>query len=391
VKRKIAVFTGTRAEYGLLSLLMKQIRATDMLELQIIVSGMHLSTVHGETWRQIEEDGFFIDARVEMLLSSDTAVGVAKSMGLGIIGFADAIDRLKPDILVVLGDRYEALAIAQAAMIARLPIAHIHGGETTEGVIDEAIRHSLTKMSHLHFVSTKAYRERVIQLGESPDRVWNVGAPALDNIAMLKRIGKEQLEAFLGIKLRFPSFLLTYHPVTLRQDGSVEEMGNLLEVLADTNGTIIITGTNADVGGTPLRRVAEQFAARRPDNIALVESLGSVRYLSLMSYVDVVVGNSSSGLLEAPAMGVPTVDIGDRQAGRIRAPSVIHCSSKPADIRKAITQALSPEHKQLAALRHTPYGKQGAVRRITDVLENHPLGDLLQKKFYDLRRGREIE
>jgi UDP-hydrolysing UDP-N-acetyl-D-glucosamine 2-epimerase len=383
--RKIAVFTGTRAEYGLLSLLMTRIHATDTLELQVIVSGTHLSTSHGETWRQIEKDGFAIDARIEMLLASDTAVGVTKSVGLGIIGFADAIDRLKPDILVVLGDRFEALAIAQAAMVARLPIAHIHGGEATEGLIDEAIRHSLTKMSHLHFVSSEVYRKRVIQLGENPGRVWNVGALALDNIATLEKIKKEDLELTIGMKLRSPSFLVTHHPVTLQQDDSVEEMQNLLKVLVDTKGTVVITGTNADAGGISLRRVAEEFASKNPQNIVLVETLGSVRYLNLMSYVDVVVGNSSSGLLEAPAMGVPTVDIGERQAGRLRAPSVIHSSSDANDIRNAIAEALSQKHKQLSALRYTPYGVCGAVGRIVDVIKTYPLEGLLQKRFYDLK------
>lgn len=383
--RKICVFTGTRAEYGLLYWLMKEIQASEILELQVIVSGAHLSPELGATWRQIQADGFQIDARVEMLLASDTAVGVTKSMGLGLIGFAEALDRLKPDVLVVLGDRYEALAVAQAAMIGRIPIAHIHGGEATEGLIDEAIRHSITKMSHLHFVAADEYRRRVIQLGEDPQHVWVVGAAGLDNIAKLPQMPKEQLESDLGLELKAPIFLVTYHPVTLCDEDSPLSMRSLLAVLDETGGTIIITGTNADTGGSVLRNEARDFAAARPSRVASVDSLGVVRYLSLMRYADVVVGNSSSGLLEAPAVGTPTVDIGERQSGRLQAPSVIHCSEAENDIRDAISCALTDEHRMIAAKCQTSYGTPGAAERITGVLATYQLEGILQKRFHDIK------
>lgn len=382
--RKICVFTGTRAEYGLLYWLMKEIQASEKLELQVIVSGMHLSPEFGETWKQIEQDGFTIDSKVEMLLSSDTPVGVTKSMGLGLIGFADTLNRLHPDVLIILGDRYEALALAQAAMIARIPIAHIHGGEATEGLIDEAIRHSITKMSHLHFVAADEYRRRVIQLGENPQNVWVVGAAGLDNIAKLPQLTKVELESDIGIELKAPVYLVTYHPVTLREEDSSRAMRSLLSVLDETKGTIIITGANADTGGSALRSEAKRFAATRSSRVVLVESLGVIRYLSLMRHADVVVGNSSSGLLEAPAIGTPTIDIGERQSGRLRAQSVIHCSEDENDIRDAVARALSDEHRKIASQCLTAYGTPGAAERIVSVLAGCTLKDILQKRFYDI-------
>lgn len=385
MKRKIAVFTGTRAEYGLLYWLMKAIEAAPGMELQVIVSGMHLSPAFGDTWKQIAADGFAIDAAVEMLLSSDTPVGITKSMGVGLLGFADAFARLRPDLLVLLGDRYEALAAAQAAMIARIPIAHLHGGEATEGLIDEAIRHSITKMSHLHFVAAEEYRQRVIQLGEQPCRVWNVGAAGLDNIERLPVVGRAELEAYLGISLQAPLFLVTYHPVTLCDNDAAAVMRATLDALAEQGGSIVITGTNADTGNGALRAAAARFAAEHPGRVTLVESLGVTRYLSLMRLAEAVVGNSSSGLLEAPAVGVPTVDIGERQAGRLRAPSVIHCAEDAAEIRAAIVRALSPAHKAVAAAKQTPYGCGGVAERIAKVLATAPLAGILQKRFHDIR------
>ncbi len=384
IKRKIAVFTGTRAEYGLLYELISEIQRSPSMQLQLIVSGTHLSPEFGSTSRHIEVDGFPIESRVEMLLASDTAVGVTKSMGLGLIGFADELERLKPDILVVLGDRYEALAIAQSAMIARIPIAHIHGGEATEGLIDEAIRHSITKMSHLHFVAAEKFQRRVIQLGEDPQRVWVVGASGLDNIAKLKPVSKKTLETDLGLVLKSPIFLVTYHPVTLGDNDSNLKMRTLLQVLDETGGTIIITGSNADTGGVALQSEATRFASARPERVAFVESLGARRYLSLMQHADVVVGNSSSGLIEAPAIGVPTVDIGERQLGRLLANSVIHCSEAAEDIRWAVEHALTDQHKQIAACRQTPYGAPGSAERISRVLDEYPLEGILKKRFFDL-------
>lgn len=383
MKRKIAVFTGTRAEYGLLKPLMKEIRASSTLELQLIVSGAHLTTVHGNTWQQIEADGFVIDERVDMLLASDSAIGVTKSMGLGLIGFAESLHRLQPDILVVLGDRYEALAIATAAMIARIPIAHIHGGESTEGLIDEAIRHSITKMAHLHFVAADEFKGRVLRLGEQPERVWVVGAAGLDNIADVPIISRWELESFLKLELKRPVVLLTYHPVTLCLSDSATVMSSLLRILKEIAGTIVITGANADPGGEGVREVIARFAAENATTVRSVDSLGVERYLSLMRCADLVVGNSSSGLLEAPAIGVPTVDIGDRQAGRLRAQSVVHCGEAEDEIRNALKHALSQQHRDVCTARATPYGQPGAARRILEVLESVSLEGILKKRFYD--------
>lgn len=380
------MFTGTRAEYGLLYWLMKEIQADPALELQVIVSGAHLSAEYGETWRQIVADGFPVSAKVHMLVSSDSSNAVTKSMGLGLIGMADALDQLAPDLLVLLGDRYEALVAAQAAMIARIPIAHIHGGETTEGAVDEAIRHAITKMSHLHFVAADPFRQRVIQLGENPERVWTVGAAGLDNIARLPRLMRAELAADLGIELASPLFLVTYHPVTLGDDASGSAMRALLEALDEFGGTVVLTGTNADSGGSALRRAAQEYAAARRGRALVVETLGARRYISLMECADVVVGNSSSGLLEAPAVGAPSVDIGARQAGRPRAPSVIHCGETRAEIVAALRQALGDEHKARARARHTPYGAAGAAQRICAVLASHPLQGILHKAFFDTGR-----
>ena len=383
-RRKICVVTATRAEYGLLYWLLRLLRDDPEVDLQVVVTGTHLSSAHGMTVRVIESDGFAVSARVSMLLQDDSPLGIAKSLGLAVIGLAEAFERLRPDLLVLLGDRYEVLGAAQAAMVARIPIAHIHGGEATEGLIDEAIRHAITKMSHLHFVAAEDFRRRVIQLGESPERVWVVGATGLDNIAKLPLLDRAALESALGITLQPPTLLLTYHPVTLSDDDPSVAMRELLELVDPIAGTLIITGANADTGSNAMRSEAQRFAAARPGRVLLQESLGALRYLSAMKLVDVVVGNSSSGLLEAPALGTPTVDIGVRQQGRLRAPSVIHCAEDRDAIAAAIHQALSPAHQAVAARRMTPYGMPGAAERIVAVLREHPLGSILIKRFHDL-------
>lgn len=378
--RRIAVFTSTRAEYGLLRPLMREIIIRPSLTLHLIVSGTHLSPQHGMTCREIEADGFVIDAKVEMLLSSDSAVASVKAAALGMMGTAEALDRLRPDVLVLLGDRYELLAAAQAAVLSRVPIAHIHGGETTEGAIDELIRHAVTKLAHLHFPAAEPYAQRLRQMGESRERIWTVGASALDNIASLDVIPKGELERYLGLELRSPCFLVTYHPVTTLEDSGLPAMQALLKALDECNATVVVTGVNADLGASVIREALEQYAGQRRGSVALVESLGARRYLSLMSQVDAVIGNSSSGLLEAPAIGVSTVDIGPRQRGRLRAPSVIHCNEDADAIRSALAEALSEERRDLARRRETPYGKPGAARRIIDVLEVVSL-ETLDKPF----------
>lgn len=367
--RRIAFFTSTRAEYGLLRPLMAEVAARPDLALQVVASGTHLSEAHGATWREIVADGFPIDARVVMTISAaDDAEGVASSAAQVLSGVAETLVRLKPDVLVLLGDRYELLAAAQAAVLARTPIAHIHGGEATEGAIDECIRHAVTKLSHWHFAAAEPYAERIRQMGEASALVWNVGAPAMDNIAALDPVPKEALESFLGLTLRAPAFLVTYHPVTLEDDGGLAAMQSLLAALDTCAGSVVITGTNADPGANAIRASLKVFRDERPDRVVLVESMGARRYLSLMRHVDAVVGNSSSGLLEAPAIGIPTVDIGPRQQGRLRAPSVVHCGESAAEIRQALETALSADHRAIAARRESPYGRPGAARRIVDLL-----------------------
>ena len=386
-RRKICVVTATRAEYGLLHSLLRLLSDDPGVSLQLVVTGTHLSPAHGSTVTTIEKDGFEIAERISMLLQDDSALGVTKSLGLAVLGFAEAFARLRPDLLVLLGDRYEVLGAAQAAMVARIPIAHLHGGEATEGLIDEAIRHAVTKMSHLHFVAADVFRQRVIQLGESPTRVWTVGATGLDNIAQLPLLDRAALEADLGITLASPSALVTYHPVTLHDDDPAVAMRQLLAVLDRTVGSIILTGVNADTGSSAIRREAEHFAAARPGRVLLADSLGALRYLSAMKQVDLVIGNSSSGLLEAPALGTPTIDIGERQQGRPRAPSVIHSPSDPASIEAAIRHGLSVQHKAMSQRKETPYGTPGAAQRIAAVLKTHPLDRLLVKRFHDLGAG----
>ncbi|WP_199181242.1 UDP-N-acetylglucosamine 2-epimerase [Chromobacterium alticapitis] len=381
--RRIAFFTSTRAEYGLLRPLMAEVAAREELTLQLIVSGTHLSEQYGETWREIVTDGFPIHMKVDMQLDSEF-VNIASSAALALKGTAEALAQLQPDVLVLLGDRYELLAAAQAAVLSRVPIAHIHGGEATEGAIDDSIRHALTKLSHWHFAAAEPYADRIRQMGESGARVWNVGAPAMDNISKLDPVPLRDLEAFLGVSLSESALLVTYHPVTLEQDGGLAAMHKLLEAIDGFKGAIIITGANADPGSCMIRAELQAFADRNPGRVVLVESLGARRYLSLMSHVDAVVGNSSSGLLEAPAIGVPTVDIGPRQQGRLRAPSVLHCGESAEEIRHALAQAISPEHRELSARRETPYGSPGAARRIVDVLQDVEMA-MTAKPFVDLR------
>ena len=381
--KKICIVTGTRAEYGLLRWVMEGIRQSPVLELQLIATGMHLSPEFGLTVEAIEEDGFQVDRKVETLLSSDTAVGVTKSMGLGMIGFSDVLAELKPDLMLVLGDRYEIFAAAAAALIARVPIAHLHGGETTEGAFDDAIRHSITKMAHLHFVAAEEYRKRVIQLGEQPDRVFNVGGLGIDNILRLDLLSREELEEALDFKLGPRNLLITFHPVTLEHNTSGEQMDELLAALGELQDTgLIFTMPNADTEGRVLFEKIEAFCAQRPRARAYT-SLGQLRYLSCVQHVDGVVGNSSSGLLEVPSFKKGTINIGDRQRGRLRADSVIDCEPEHASIRTALDQLSSAEFQSRLPAVKNPYGNGGASDTIVVELEQRPLDELLKKHFYD--------
>ena len=383
-RRRIAVVTGTRAEYGLLYWLIRDLHEDPDVELQLVVTGMHLSPDFGLTVRDIEQDGFPIAGRVEMLLASDTPVGIAKSMGVGTIGFADAFQRLGPDVVVLLGDRFEVLAAAQAAMVARIPIAHIHGGESTFGLIDEAIRHAVTKMAQLHFVAAEPYGRRVIQMGEQPDRVFVHGTPGLDHLSRTDWMSREELSASLGVQLRSPLFLATYHPVTLEENPTAGMQALLGALEAFPEASVVITYPNADTGGRALFELVEGLAARHPDRVAAVVSLGQRRYLSAMRLADVVIGNSSSGLTEAPALRRPTVNLGDRQAGRLKADSVIDCAERVDDVVAAIRRALSPEMKRVLDGLTPVYGESGASEKIAQTLKTLPLGGLIKKRFHDL-------
>lgn len=380
--RKVAVFTGTRAEYGLLYWLLKDLQEDPEIELQLLVSAMHLSPEFGMTYQQIETDGFTITEKVEMLLSSDSAVGTAKSIGLGVLGFADALERMKPDVLVVLGDRFEALAVTQAAMILRIPIAHIHGGEITEGAYDDAIRHAITKLSLLHFTSTEAHRNRVIQLGEHPSRVFNVGAVGLDHLQRSKMFSLAELSASLNFKLEQPYFLVTYHPVTLASEPAKASFENLLKALdAFPQHQIILTYPNADDGGREIIPLLEAYAKQQPSRVLAIPSLGQKRYLSAVKHAAAVVGNSSSGIIEVPSFKVPTVNIGERQRGRLAAESVFSCPSNTAAIIETLQLGLKSDLTQVV----NPYGKGKASEAILKQLKAADLS--VVKTFYDLQES----
>lgn len=383
--KKICVVTGTRAEYGLLYWLLKEIEADKELELQLIVTGMHLSPEFGLTYKEIEKE-FKINKKIEMLLSSDTSVGISKSMGLAQISFAESYDELKPDIVIVLGDRYEIFSATSAAMIARIPIAHIHGGEKTEGAFDESIRHSITKMSHLHFTATEEYKNRVIQLGEHPSRVFNVGGMGIENIKRLKLLSKDEFEKSIEFKLNSKNILVTFHPVTLENSTAKEQFQQLLDAideLEDTN--IIFTKANSDTDGRVINQMIDEYVTKNFHKSVQFTSLGQLRYLSALQYVDAVVGNSSSGLAEAPSFRIGTINIGDRQKGRIKASSVIDCEPNKDSILKSFEKLYSKEFQETLKTTINPYGNGCASKKIVEILKNVDLKNILKKSFYDLR------
>lgn len=383
--RRICVVTGSRAEYGLLRWVLEGLRAAGDVALQLVATGMHLSPEFGHTYDEIEGDGFEIDRKVEMLLSSDTPSGVAKSMGVGLIGFADTLQQLDPHLVVVLGDRFEIFSVVSAAMIARIPVAHVHGGETTEGAFDEAIRHSITKMSHLHFVATDEYRRRVIQLGEQPERVFTVGGLGIDGIKRLPLLDRSSLEDALGFRLGQKNLLITFHPATLENCTASHQLGELLAALEKLEGShLIFTMPNADTDSRALFEMIKAFVSRH-DNSRAFTSLGQLRYLSCIRYVDGVIGNSSSGLTEVPSFGKGTINIGDRQRGRIRASSVIDCDPNREAISSAIRKLYSKAFAASLATVSNPYGNGGASEKIVEMLRTFPLEHLLKKSFYDLR------
>lgn len=386
--RKICVVTGTRAEYGLMSRLIRLINDSDKTLLQLIATNMHLSPRFGNTYKEIEADGIKIDKKVPIIDDNapDTAVETLYSMSRALSGFAEAYAELKPDLVVVLGDRYEILAAATAALIERIPVAHLHGGEITEGAYDDAIRHSITKMSHLHFTSTEEYRKRVIQLGEQPERVFNVGALGVENIKKLPLMSKEEIEREIDFEIDGNTILVTYHPVTLGNRTAKEDVDDFIAALEERKDLrVIFTMPNSDTGGQFIVDAINGFVTRNADRAKAYKSLGVLRYLSVMKQVAAVVGNSSSGLLEVPSFGIPTLNIGDRQKGRISAPSVYDCETDTQSILKGLDYIMSQAFRQHAAESHNPYDKEGTAQTIFDVISTYPLEQLKQKHFFDIR------
>lgn len=382
---KICFVTGSRADYGLLYWLMKEVCLVESLKLQIIATGMHLSPEFGLTYQQIEQDGFVIDKKIEMLLSSDSEVGITKSMGLGMIGFADALSELKPDLLCILGDRFEIFVAASAATIAKIPIAHVHGGETTVGAFDESFRHSITKMSHLHFTSTEQYRKRVVQLGEHPDMVFNVGATGIDNIKKMQLLSKLEFEESIQFDLAKKNLLITFHPVTLEDATAEEQFGELLaalQLLDDTH--LIFTMPNADIYGRVIIQMIHEFVQKNNQTSIAFQSLGQLRYLSALQFVDGVVGNSSSGIIEVPSFRIGTINLGDRQKGRIRAESVIDCKPDKESIALAISRLYSREFQDILKTVVNPHGEGGAAVKIVKKITETDLYGITKKEFYDI-------
>jgi len=383
-KRKICVVTGTRAEYSLLYWLMKEIEDDNDLELQLIVTGMHLSPEFGLTYKEIEKN-FKIDKKVEMLLSSDTPVGISKSMGLAQISFAEAFENLDPKIVIVLGDRYEIFSAVSAAMIARIPIAHLHGGETTEGAFDESIRHCITKMSHLHFTATDEYKNRVIQLGEHPNRVFNIGGMGIENIKRLKLLNKKEFEKSINFKLNKKNIIVTFHPVTLEHSTAKKQFRELLKAIDELTDThIIFTKANSDTDGRVINNMIDKYVSKNVDKSISFTSLGQLRYLSALQYVDAMVGNSSSGITEAPSFKIATINIGDRQKGRIMAKSIINTKAKKENILKAFNKAYSNEFKEILQTSINPYGDGCASKKVTNILKKIDLTNILKKSFYNI-------
>lgn len=382
--KKVCVITATRAEYGLLKPLMQLIKESDKLQLQIIATGAHLSPEFGLTYKNIENDGFVIDEKVEILLSSDTPASIAKTMGMAMMGMADVLPRLNPDLIVILGDRYEMLSIASAATIFKIPIAHLHGGEITEGAYDDAIRHSITKMSHLHFTSTEEYKNRVIQMGENPENVFNVGAIGLDNIRDMKLLSKEALETELDVKFKKYNYQVTFHPETLGNLSSAEQFQNLLNVVEKQDDSFFIfTKANADTDGRIINQMIDDFVKENPNTAKAFSSLGTLRFLSVVKACDAIVGNSSSGILEAPSLFTPTINIGDRQKGRTQASSIINVDNSENGISSGFESVKRINAAdQLSELKN-PYDNGGAAKEIFNKIIEYKIIKT-NKSFYNL-------
>ena len=385
MKRKICIITGTRAEYGLMSNLMLKIKNDPNLELSIIATGSHLSHEFGLTYKEIEDDGFVINKKIEMVLSADTSSSILKSTGLGMIGFADALKEIKPNIVVILGDRYEMLAASFSSLITKVPICHIHGGESTEGAYDEQIRHSITKMSWWHCVAAEEYRKRVIQLGEDPMRVFNVGGLGVDKIKKTKLLSKSNIEKQTGIKFSRKNFLITFHPVTMGTKSSktqFKEILNALNKLEDIN--LIFTMPNADSDGRVIINMINDFVSENPKRATAFKSMGQLNYLSTMQFVDGLIGNSSSGLLEAPTFKIATINIGDRQKGRLKSSSVLDCEPNQKSIEEKVNFIFTEKFKKILVKSSNPYGEGNATNLIFNIIKKSPLPAINKKPFYNL-------
>ena len=379
-KRKICVITGSRAEYGLLYWLMKEIEACDDLELQLIVTGMHLSPEFGLTFQEIEKE-FNINKKIEILLSSDTPISISKSMGLAQISFAECFEDIKPNLIVVLGDRYEIFSAVCVAMIQRIPVAHIHGG-----AFDELIRHSITKMSHLHFTSTEEYRRRVIQLGERPEYVYNVGAIGGDNITKLQLLSKNEFEKSINLTLNNRNLLITFHPTTLENDTAEEQFLSLLKVLDEQKDTcFIFTKANSDTGGRIINKLIDNYVKEHSDKSISFTSMGQIRYLSAMKFVDACIGNSSSGIIETPFFKLGTINIGDRQKGRIKSDNIIDCKANYTSIKMAFKYIYSKKFQSQLCKTRNVYGGGTTSKQIVTTLKNISLDGIIHKEFYDLK------
>ncbi|MCM1518942.1 MAG: UDP-N-acetylglucosamine 2-epimerase [Pseudoflavonifractor sp.] len=383
--RKVCIVTGTRADWGLLSPLARALDSRPDIELSIVATNMHLLPEYGETWREIEADGLKIDRRVPMEAPDDTPRGTVKAMGMCMSGMADALSDLSPDLIVILGDRYEMLVAASAALIFRIPVAHIAGGAVSLGAFDESIRHAITKLSHIHLVETEEYRRRVIQLGEQPDRVINTGAIGLHNIASIQLMSRDELEQSLGTTIPDKTLLVTFHPATLDSQAPADQCRNLLEALDRyPDYKVIFTYPNNDTHGRDIISLINRYAADHPERVAVFRSLGMRRYLSALRYVTAVVGNSSSGIVEVPSAGIPTLDIGLRQHGRIAADSVIHCGVSADEISRGLRSALSPHMRMTARQAVNPYYRPDTLCLMVNAIAETPLDGITIKPFHDL-------
>ncbi len=391
MSRKIAVVTGTRADYGLLYPLLKELQAAKDFDLQLVVCGMHWVRDFGKTYQTIEADGFPIVSKIDMLLGNDSANAIGKSVGLATINFSDEFARLNPDLIIVLGDRFEILAAAQAAYIARIPLAHIHGGEVSFGALDEGFRHVISKLSHLHFVAAESYRHRVIQMGESPDRVFNVGAIGLDNIQPAKLLNKTQWQKSVGFTLSRLNFIVTYHPVTVDPEGTRKHVVNLLQALDHfPEAHILFTKSNADETGRMIGEMLLDYVSNKLHRCKVVANLGTTLYLSSLQHFDMVIGNSSSGLIETPYFKKPTINVGLRQEGRLKASSVIDCHDTEYDIVQAMNKALSPDFQTSLQNIQSHYGKGDVAKKIMTTLRRHNFKNLFRKRFHDLPQNSEV-